>query len=271
MKQEAAQTVMAPVAKATSDILYATDFSDASQRALICAKHIARVRGMNVRTVHIIELAEAEGLLNKMQDRAWRELRRVRRDLRLAKVKEFATVITVGGSAARAVCDAVRRYKASLLIIGISGDSFIISSVLGSTAKGILRRATCPVMTVGIRTEDPPSHVFDRVLYVADSDPASLEKALASWPVKNRLEAPYFLVLPPGETPAPATPEEAAIRLQIANPNAAALVLRGAKELKPDLIVFAFKSGGYLDALNAGGFGYKIIGHAPCPVLTVRV
>lgn len=270
MLQEAPETVPTPVARTTREILYATDFSDSSQRALVCAKHIAHLQGFNVRTVHIIDLAEAAGNFDKMQDNAWRELRRVRRNLRLAGVKEVATLITSGGTVARAVTDAARRYKAAMLIVGISGDSFVISSVLGSTARGILRTATCPVMTVGIRSEDPPSHVFDRVLYVVDSDPASLKKALASWPVKSRLEAPHFVVLPPGESPKNATAEEASISLRISNRNAAALLLLAAKELNPDLIVFGLKTGGYLDALNAGGFAYKVIGHSPCPVLTVR-
>jgi len=270
MLQEAPETVTAPVAKKVSEILYATDFSDSSQRALVCAKHIARLQGMNVRTVHIIDLAEAGGAFNKIQDHAWRELRRVRRNLRLGGVKEVANLITSGGSVARSVSDAARRYKAGLVIIGISGDSFVISSVLGSTARGILRGAPCPVMTVGIRSEDPPSHVFDRVLYVVDSDPASLKKALASWPVKSRLDAPHFIVLPPGEAPTNTSAEDAAVSLQISNRNAAALLLLAAKQLNPELIVFGLRTGGYLDALNAGGFAYKIIGHSPCPVLTVR-
>lgn len=261
---------MAPVANATPEILYATDFSDSSQRALICAKHIARLRGTTVRTIHIIDLAEAEGSVGMLQDRAYREIRRIRRELRLAGVKESATLVT-GGAAAKGVCDAARRYKAGLMVIGLSADSFIISSAMGTTAKRILRRAPCPVMTVGIRTEDPPSHVFDRLLYVVDSEPASRERALASWPVKNRLDAPYFIVLPPGENPQHATMEEAAVSLQISNQNAAAMVLLAAKELKPDLIVFGLKSGGYLDSWNATAVANKLIGNAPCPVLTVRV
>lgn len=269
MMQEGTQTVAAPVAKATSEILYATDFSDASQRALICAKHIARLRGTTVRTIHIIDLAEIEGNLNTVQDRAHREIRRIRRDLRLAGLKESATLIT-GGASAKSVCDAARRYKSKMLIIGLSADTFIISSAMGTTAKRILRRAPCPVMTVGIRTEDPPSHIFDRVLYVADNDPASLESATASWPVKNRLEAPCFIVLPPGEAPKHASADEAAVHLQISNQNAAALVLLAARELKPELIVFGLKSGGYLDSWNASAVANKLIGNAPCPVITVR-
>lgn len=257
-----------PVAKAApAPILYATDFSDSSQRALVCAKHIARLRGTTVRSIHIIDLSETEGTVNALQDRSWRELRRIRRELRLAGVKEVATLIT-GGMAAKAVCDAARRYKAGLLVIGLSADTFIISSAMGTTAKRILRRAPCPVMTVGIRTEDPPSHIFDRILYVADSDPASLEAALAGWPVQNRLQAPYFIVLPPGEERRPAT--EFSAGLQITNQNAAILVKRGALELKPDLIVLGMKTGGYLDSWNAGGFANQVIGNAPCPVLTVR-
>lgn len=261
--------LMTPVANAISDILFATDFSDSSHRAQICAKHIARLRRVNVRTVHIIDLAETEGLLSKVQDRAYRELRRIRRDLRLAGVKEQANLIT-GPSAAKGVCDIARKYKAGLLIIGLSADTFIISSAMGTTAKRILRRAPCPVMTVGIRTEDPPSHIFNRVLYVVDTAPASIEAALASWPVENRLDAPHFVVLPPGEQRRPISAADAAAELQISNDNAAALVLLAAKELKPDLIVFGLKTGGYLDAFGPMGVANKLIGNAPCPVLTVR-
>src|SRR5690348_549399 len=81
---------------AAPDILFATDFSESSQRALICVKHLARLRGATVRSIHVIDLAHANGNYNQCQDNALRGLRRVRRELRLAGVKESANVINAG-------------------------------------------------------------------------------------------------------------------------------------------------------------------------------
>ena len=252
---------------ATPDILFATDFSESSQRALICVKHLARLRRVTVRSIHVIDLAHANGNYNQCQDNALRGLRRVRRELRLAGVKESANVINAG-TEARAICDAARRYQVKLLVIGLSGDSFVISATLGSVAKGVLLKAPCPVMTVGIRTPDPPTHKFDRVLYISEADPPCLGAAIAAWPIKSCLDAPNYVILRPGVAAAD-IPETPGIH-PVDSQGAAAYVLNQAKLLAPDLIVFGLRAGSYLDALTPSSFAYKLIGGAPCPVLTVR-
>lgn len=258
---------MAVADNSTPVILYATDFSDSSHRALICVKHMARLRGLTVRSVHVLDLAGADGHFEKLQDSAHKDLRRVRRELRLAGIKEIPSMITAGAPAP-AICSAARRYGAGILVIGVSGDNFVISSVMGTTARSILRNAPCPVMTVGIRSEDPPSHKFDRVLYVADTDPYALPKALCAWPIRNRLEAPYFVVLPPGEDPDGEDPQGVE---RIPSRAAVRYLLHQAKELNADLVVLAVRTGSYLDSFTTGTLAYRIIARAPCPVLTVRL
>lgn len=252
---------------ATPDILFATDFSDSSQRALVCVKHLARIRGLTVRSIHVIDLAHTNGDYNRAQDSALRGLRRVRRELRLAGVKESANVINAG-TEARAICDAARRHQVKLVVIGLSEDSFVISASLGSVAKGVLLKAPCPVLSVGIRTPDPPTHKFEKVLYVSEADPPCLGNAIAAWPIKSVLDAPRYVVLQQGVAAAD-IPDTAGIR-PVEFAGAAAYVLNQAKQLEPDLIVFGLKAGSYLDALTPSTFAYKLIGGAPCPVLTVR-
>lgn len=251
----------------TPDILLATDFSDSSQRALICTKHLARLRGLTVRSIHVIDLADSAGNYNRCQDNALRGLRRVRRELRLAGVKESANVINAG-TEARAICDAARRYQVKLLVVGLSGDAFVISAALGSVAKGVLQKAPCPVLSVGIRTPDPPTHKFDKILYVSEADPPCLGNAIAAWPIKSRLDAPHYAILQPGIAAAdiPDTPGIRPVEYQ----GGAAYILNQAKQIEPDLIVFGLKAGSYLDSFTPSAFAYKLIGGAPCPVLTVR-
>ena len=111
----------------------------------------------------------------------------VDRDQLLADTKAFAATesapgITIEaavreGSAAAEILDQAAGMKADLLVIGTHGRSGFERLVLGSVAEKVLRKASCPVMTVPKRLPDAmPTGpvVYNRILCPVDFSESSL-------------------------------------------------------------------------------------------------
>lgn len=263
---------------AKTEILYATDFCEPSQRAFACAKEIARRRGAFLRSIHIIDLAGQEvrqhTSFQAALSEAHRSLRSLRRELRLGGIREAAHVITAG-TCAQAIRDAALRYHSSLLIVGLHGDPGLKVPVFGGTVRRLLRNPPCPVMTVGLRGPAPEPNGLVNVLLVTDNIPESLHAALQAWP--SELHGPaaaHFAVLPPDavKDAAGSAKHETGIppRQTVGYEEAAKTILAKATEIQANLVVMGIHSGGYMDSLAAGSVARAVISKAACPVLTVR-
>ena len=262
----------------TTEILYATDFSEPARRALACAKQIARRRGIFLRALHVIDLTSQTGpahsSFNATIESARRSLRITRRQLRLAGVREGATVIS-GGSISLAIRDAAIRYHATLLVMGLHGEPSISSPTFGGNVRRLFRSSPCPILTVGLRGPDNPAPAFDRVLFVTDASLESVAAARQAWPLDPQPRTiAHFIVLP-----ADATPESAkqidgspalAPRTIVAQREATDLILAKAADLQPNLIVIGLRSGGCLDTLSLGSVMRSIWTRCACPVLIAR-
>lgn len=261
-----------------TEILYATDFSEPSQRAFACAKEIARRRGAFLRSVHIIDLSAQEVRqhisFQSALSEAHRALRLLRRELRLGGIKEAATVITAG-TCAQAIRDAALRYHSSLLIMGLHGEPGLTVPIFGGTVRRIMRNAPCPVITVGMRGPETQKNGLKRVLLVTDMDPKSVKAAEVAWPVEpHGPAAAHFAVLPPDAPKAAVAAFDGRdhdVPLHsVAHSEAAKAILAKADELQANLIVLGLQAGEYLDSLAVGSVARAVITKAPCPVMTVR-
>lgn len=261
----------------TTEILYATDFSEPSRRALACARQIARRRGALLRTVHIVDLmghnSAAPSSFTSAIEVARRSMRILRRELRLAGIRENATIIP-SGSISLAIRDTAVRYRATLLIMGLHGEPGITMPTFGGNVRRLLRSAPCPVLTVGMRGPDNPAPTFERVLFVTDMSPVSVTAAQQAWPFEE--EGPpvaHFAVLSPDAAQLPLPPDiPPALAPQhiVAHHQAAGLIAARAAESKVDLIVVGLRSNGYLDTLAAGSIVRAILSKSACPVLIAR-
>ncbi len=63
------------------------------------------------------------------------------------------------GSPRRAVVDAARTLNADLIVIGAAEGGALKNRLLGSTADGVIRRASCPVLIVRSEMAVPPARV----------------------------------------------------------------------------------------------------------------
>ena len=264
------------------EILFATDFSEVSRRALVCAKQIARLRAAPLHTLHVVDLTNAAGgapsTFSVARDLAHRGLRHIQHELRLAGIAGSSTLIG-GGSPAYAIQSAVVRYHPSLLVLGLESEHTMLAPALGPTIKSILRSAACPVLVIG---PHPPGHpgarqpeALERAVFVTDTAPSSLEAALRAWPFIGNAPAPrLFAVLPPDSAPDFGFSADARQRFDCPRtlpfPGAAEELRAEIAGFHAGLVVFGIRSGGYLDSLSLAGLLSCTIIRSPCPVLVVR-
>lgn len=141
-------------------ILFATDFSPTSETAFDVACSLATAQGSRLVALHVapMEIVYGEMLrppsdprlyLNSLEDR-------------LAHLKPAAVEISFNtmlreGDAVSEILRAADETECDLIVIGSHGRSGIARAVLGSVAEGVMRGATCPVLTVKHAKSDGPS------------------------------------------------------------------------------------------------------------------
>jgi nucleotide-binding universal stress UspA family protein len=301
--------VAAPVKM--KNVLYLTDFSQASEAALPFAISIARKHAGSVRVLHVLTPAIEESYSEAIradEELAEAEMRNVRS--RIASVA-CETVMAQGLGVWAAIEREIQEHPIDLIVLGTHGRSGVPKLLLGSVAEEIFRRSSVPILTVGpaIRIGPAQDARFKRVLFATDFTPAS--NAAASYAMSLAREKGTQLVLlhvmqgPPegerkdeerSETPgvgAPATEAtvtKAIDRLyrivlsgaELYNPPEVAIeygepadrIVKGAKERGADLIVMGVR--GAAKHLGAAthlerAVAHKVVAHAHCPVITVRV
>jgi nucleotide-binding universal stress UspA family protein len=168
-------------------ILCPIDFSDHSRRALDHAIAIARWYESTVTVLHVFSTAPVAAFGPGPMVFEAIVLTPVDRDRLLADTKAFAETesapgVTIeavvrDGNTAGEILEQATGMKADLLVIGTHGRSGFERLVLGSVAEKVLRKASCPVMTVPRRLPDavPAGPVlYKRILCPVDFSESSL-------------------------------------------------------------------------------------------------
>ena len=168
-------------------ILCPIDFSDYSRRALDHAIAIARWYGSTVTALHVFSPTPVAAYGTSPEVFAPIVLTAVDRDQLLADTKAFVAAeaapgITIEavvreGTTAAEILDQASDMNADLLVMGTHGRSGFERLLLGSVAEKVLRKASCPVLTVPRRLPDavPAGPViFKRILCPVDFSDSSL-------------------------------------------------------------------------------------------------
>jgi nucleotide-binding universal stress UspA family protein len=285
-----------PVELSLKNILVVTDFSAASISALTYVVPIARVSNSMVHLLHVIRPLqttiaspeEEEDGSPEIQRNAQRQLGPLETLVATVPHKMWLREGDVWSS----VEDLVRSEHIDLIAVGASGESDLKKFFVGSVAEEVVRKAVCPVLSVGPHASSTPNHVpLAQLLYVTnlwEESHDGLQYAIhLAIRYKSRLlllhvieqEEPKqsdqewlsaFRRIMRNLLPESAANlrEEPVLRVEVAK-NTTARILQVADEIRADLIVMDVRPEEAW-ATHLHDKFYEIICEANCPVLTLR-
>lgn len=295
-------------------LLCPIDFSEVSTHALEQAAAIARRSGASVTALAVLpslapevaevasETAGVAGGATEETER-WRALAQTQcRAVSAAAVD--VTVEVVEAPPVDAILDRAATLGADVIVMGTHGAGGVRHLVLGSVTEKVLRRATCPVLTVPPRVHSARASSFGEVLVAVDFSPCSLKAVDVAIDLaresQGRLTLLHVVEWPwhedPGAVPEGVPPTQAAAlldyrrylesgalerlaRLAPSEVRAATTVrfgkpwketLEAAAATGADVIVLGVQGRGAIDLGFFGSTTNHVVRSATCPVLTVR-
>lgn len=143
-------------------ILFATDFSAASQPAAEYAIMLTKLTGAHLHVLHVInELEEQQRVMIPLE--AFQILEKKVELMAIAELEQFCkkqagnlatTTHAVVGVPFAKILEIAGDVDADLLVLGTHGRTGIEHILVGSTAERVVRHAKIPVLTV--RSEEQP-------------------------------------------------------------------------------------------------------------------
>jgi nucleotide-binding universal stress UspA family protein len=293
-------------------LLCPIDFSDASRHAVEHATVLARCYEATVIGLHVHNPAYAPvgtiGLPNKGGTvfAAPAASRRLHQELDSALASATAAGIPLEtaieeGAPASQILSGVTRHRADLVVMGTHGTSGLERLLLGSVTEKVIRKASCPVLTVPPRAHATSHLPFRRILCPLDfsaSSKRALQFALAmARDARAELHLVHVVEWPPDSPPPPPFPafnlpeyrvyrESEALAeldklvpswlrdrqpvLDVVRGRAYEQVLHLAATDGTDVIVIGVHGRNALDVMIFGSTTNQVIRGATCPVLTIR-
>jgi nucleotide-binding universal stress UspA family protein len=144
--------------KSVRRILFATDFSQASEKAFEQATDIAEQGGCELLIAHAyqppavvptdtyLSAAMYEELDTNLRDAALQQLERFVQRARSRGIS--AKPLLLAGPAYEAIAEAAKEERAGLIVMGTHGRTGPARFFLGSVASRVTSSAPCPVLTV---------------------------------------------------------------------------------------------------------------------------
>jgi nucleotide-binding universal stress UspA family protein len=292
------QAVQAKTRITLKNILFATDFSAASDAAAPVAIQIAQRYGAKIWGVHVNAFdhytAAAPEAWSAMAEAAERETKEHSQLLK-DQLRSVEHEVVIGeGAIWEVVSKLIEQKEIDLVVLGTRGRTGFGKTLLGSVAEQILRQSPCPVLTVGPHV-NPWSDEYAKmreILYATDL--AADFPIAAPYAVSLAQENQAHLVLlhvieDPRAGDLMDGPEVMNLKerkLQklvteqarmwcdptyvVEQGPAAEKILDVAKRRHTDLIVLGARPArGLATHLNIGTV-HKVVSQATCPVLTVR-
>jgi nucleotide-binding universal stress UspA family protein len=289
------------------------DFSTASEHAIELATAVARCDHSLITALHVIEPGTSSVAHAAGNAEPEASVERVRSEIaaRFGEARGAnidVKVVVEEGRPVDCILECAAATGSDVIVLGTHGLSGFQRLVLGSVTEKVLRRASCPVLTVPPRSH-AASHVpFRHVLCPVDFSEASLAALAFASSLADTSGAALTLMhvisWPWDEPPAPSLVElgtdqaaallefrrycevTAAARLQALAPGSSrgpqlpearichgkahAEIVRVAAETQSDLIVMGVAGRRPLDLALLGSTTNQVVRQAPCPVLTVR-
>jgi len=307
------QQTQVPQQQATvsfKNILLATDFSDASEKAFNYATAIARLHDSKIYLVHVLPPEFTSFIPEPPRDWVRHEADREMEILdHRNELRPIAHEMVLRTGAVWSVLSAeIHEQNIELLVLGTHGRGGLKKLVLGSVAEEVVRRAGCPVITVGphIDVASGATGEIHRILFATDFHPASAKAFEYALLLANQFQAKLILLhlMPPAALPGPGVTfyDEKTIndwqsrvrasteqKLEALLPVSIKLwsapeyvvgfdfvaegILKVAADRKADLIVMGANRplSAKLSAHALKAVSYEVICQSTCPVLTVSI
>jgi nucleotide-binding universal stress UspA family protein len=185
-------------------VLIATDFSDASRNALLCATAIAHYYGAKLYIAHVVssigyELAGpgAEVLAVEYAARDLKELWGKLGDTHESSRLELSLIVRKGEVSAQ-LENLIQEEHIDLIVVGTRGRTGVSKVAFGSVAEDVFRKASCPVLTVGPSSaSDWPQRELGAekaILFATDFGDLSLAALPYAASIANRAGAKLVLL-----------------------------------------------------------------------------
>ena len=287
------QALQTATSIACKNILFLTDFTEASEPAQAYAIGLARHYNAQLFPAHASDPVILAETTNPEVFQEVLESSRERINS-LIKATDINThPLFEHGSIELVFPRWIQENGIDLVVIGTHGRRGVGRLVLGSTAEYIFRNSPCPVLTVGPHVAFRPFSGFlaEKILYPTDLGPhAEFASTYAlSFAKETHGQALFMHVIAPNKT---SQAERAAMvknaqkKLSELIPSDASTwcttetivevgdpateILSYAEKERPDLIVLGLPRNKEFSTHFASGVTYKVVAGAPCPVLTIR-
>ncbi len=276
------------------NVLFATDFSAASMRALPYATGTATQYGARLYVAHVVPIESY--LLGDSQAVERLRLARQEAEASLANIVQSPSVAGTSGTPLLDNGDVwavlrgfIEQHSVDLLVVGTTGRTGLGKVLLGSVAEEAIRESPCPVLAVGPRTPDKAVTGVQKILYASDLSGQSLLGAPYAFSCAERFHARLTLLHVMASLPESPylDAQMARVRLgeivslypllatapdllvEVGSP--ANVILKVAADIEADLIVIGARGAGAVARLAShfGSIAHKVVSHAHCPVLTV--
>lgn len=139
-------------------ILVPIDFSPISEKVAKEAGKYGHLTGAKVVFLHVVTrpiLMSAYGIpanvvnteIEKEQEASVKQVKHYESLAQKAGAKELASVVVLG-PAVESILQQAETQAADLIVLGTHGHGALYNLLMGSTATGILKKATCPVLVI---------------------------------------------------------------------------------------------------------------------------
>jgi len=288
----AAPVLVTPTVPSLKNVLFTTDFSEQSLKALPFAGGIAHAFGSKLHLLHIEPSAPLSAgladthLYESAGKNAAEQLAGLRR---LPSLKGLDPALVLAEGAIKdELLKTIRERHIDMAVAGTRGRTGVRKMLLGSVLEEMCRAATCPMLTVGPEAVFNAEAPFKRILYPTNLSEMSKKAVpyIALLAAKYHSQVTVLHVVPEDEA---TRSDEKSLRESVRNKmtsvfgqalsayqpefevafgNTADAVLHVAREKKADLIAMAIRNA-FRPGILRQRTAYRIMAGAPCPVLTV--
>ena len=279
------------------NILFCTDLSDAATAAFPYAAGLARHFGSKLYALHVKPWDQLEEFANQWRQLSEADTRQEINELFEGSPGIDSEVLVEKNELWHSVESVIQQKQIDLVVLGTRGRSGLAKVLLGSAAEEIIRRAPCPVLSVGPHASTLllGGGGIAQILYATDFSPESIAAAPYAISLAQEYQAHLTLLhvladsqtgdLPTSQQFAASSerrlrelvPQEVELwcepRFVIGHGSAGETILQVAEHRKADLIVLGVRRAAGVPGAATHlpiATAHKVVSHARCPVLTVR-